>query len=83
MPYLLFFALIQQATMRNLLLLLLIALSTAGYTQTGVIKGKITNSINKEPIPYAVILVDESTLGTTLMKTEIIPYPDWIRVCII
>lgn len=65
LPDLLFFALIQQATMRYTLLLLLIALSTAGYTQTGVIKGKITNSINKEPIPFAVILVDESTLGTT------------------
>jgi hypothetical protein len=50
---------------RFLLLLLLLASSAAGYAQSGVIKGRITNSINKEPIPYAVIIVEETTLGAT------------------
>ncbi|HEY3387434.1 MAG TPA: carboxypeptidase-like regulatory domain-containing protein, partial [Saprospiraceae bacterium] len=33
--------------------------------QTGEIKGIVTNSINKEPIPYAVIILEGTSLGTT------------------
>ena len=40
-------------------------LYSAGFAQTGVIRGKVTNAINKEPIPYAVILVEGTTIGGT------------------
>ncbi len=43
--------------------LLLIVTSVSG--QSGVIKGKVTNAINKEPVPYAIIVVEGTTLGGT------------------
>ncbi len=34
------------------------------YSQTGVIKGRVYNSINNEPIPFANIYIDSTTTGT-------------------
>ncbi|MCH2085291.1 MAG: TonB-dependent receptor [Saprospiraceae bacterium] len=36
-----------------------------GWSQNGVIKGKITNSINNEPIMFANVLVLDTDFGTT------------------
>lgn len=46
------------------LLLIILSLSAA-IGQTGVIRGVVTNSINKEPIAFAVIGVEGTNLGTT------------------
>ena len=45
--------------------LLFYFLYSAGFAQTGVIRGKVTNAINKEPIPYVVIVVEGTTIGGT------------------
>lgn len=36
-----------------------------GWSQSGVIKGKITNSINNEPVMFANVLVLDTDFGTT------------------
>ena len=47
-------------------LLLLTLFSTASiFAQSGTIKGKVTNSINKEPIAYVAIGVEGTTQGGT------------------
>lgn len=50
---------------RIFFLLNLLACFTATYAQTGVITGKATNAFNKETIPFAVIVVEGTTIGTT------------------
>lgn len=51
--------------MKNILIFCtLINLSFVAYAQMGVLKGRVYNSINNEPIPYANIAVDSSTIGT-------------------
>ncbi|MDZ4748300.1 MAG: TonB-dependent receptor [Saprospiraceae bacterium] len=50
---------------RLLTLFSLLLIATSVFGQAGVIKGKVTNSINKEPIPYAVIVVEGTTIGGT------------------
>ena len=35
------------------------------YGQTGVIKGRVTNIINKEPIPFSNIIIEGTTSGAT------------------
>ena len=50
---------------KTIAFLLLSFLYSAGFAQTGVIRGKVTNAINKEPIPYVVIVVEGTTIGGT------------------
>lgn len=52
--------------MNRLTVFLLCSIFSASiFAQTGVIRGKVTNAINKEPIPYAVVVVEGTTLGGT------------------
>ena len=44
---------------------LLFVITLHSQAQTGVIKGRITNSINKEPIPFINVAIESSTRGTT------------------
>ncbi len=39
--------------------------SASLFSQSGIIKGKVTNSINKEPITYVTIVVQGTTMGGT------------------
>ncbi|HPH45583.1 MAG TPA: TonB-dependent receptor [Chryseolinea sp.] len=43
----------------------LVILSTCALAQDGVIKGKITNKVNNEPVPFASIVIQGTTTGTT------------------
>jgi len=52
--------------MNRLTTLLLCFLTTTSiFAQSGTIKGKVTNLINKEPLGYVAILVEGTTLGGT------------------
>ncbi|HXR80421.1 MAG TPA: TonB-dependent receptor, partial [Saprospiraceae bacterium] len=46
-------------------LLFLYFFCTSIYAQTGVIQGIIINSFNKEPIPYAIAILEGTNLGGT------------------
>ncbi len=46
------------------LLFLLVLCYESLYSQTGVIKGRVYNSINNEPIPFANIYIDSTTTGS-------------------
>jgi len=46
------------------ILFLLVSCYECLYSQTGVIKGRVYNSINNEPIPFANISIDSTTSGT-------------------
>ncbi len=50
---------------RILLILLSLLTSNILFGQTGVIQGKTTNAFNKETIPFAVIAIEGTTIGTT------------------
>jgi hypothetical protein len=45
--------------------LVLCAMSLIGYSQTGVITGRVYNQINNEPLPFANVIVVGTTIGTT------------------
>ncbi|TAJ09179.1 TonB-dependent receptor [Marinilabiliaceae bacterium JC017] len=45
--------------------LVLLILTSNLMAQTGVIKGRVFNSINNETIPFANILIDSTLIGTT------------------
>lgn len=52
--------------MNRFIILLLSVFTTASvFAQSGVIKGKVTNSINKEPIGFVTIAVEGTTTGGT------------------
>lgn len=44
---------------------ILIIFSTGLVAQTGTIKGRIFNSINNEPIPFANVIIDSTQIGAT------------------
>lgn len=44
--------------------ILLLGIQFVVFSQTSTIKGRIFNSINNEPIPFANIILDSSTVGT-------------------
>lgn len=48
-----------------ILLLSLVCVSTVLYAQPTKVRGKITDAITKEPIPFATILFKGTTIGTT------------------
>lgn len=50
--------------MRGLIIIFFLAQVTA-YAQTGTIKGKIYNKLNKEAIPFAAIIIDRTDKATT------------------
>jgi len=50
---------------RSILILLITVITCPLLAQTGAITGKVTNAINKEPIPYAVIILEGTTIGGT------------------
>src|SRR6188508_1304996 len=50
---------------RLTLLLLYFFAATSVFAQSGIIKGKVTNAINKEPIPYVPIVIEGTTRGGT------------------
>ena len=50
---------------RILAILLTLTCNVALHAQTGSVTGKVTNALNKEPIPYATIVVEGTTLGGT------------------
>lgn len=45
--------------------LALSAMCLIGHSQTGVIKGRVYNQINNEPLPFANVVVLGTTIGTT------------------
>ncbi len=45
--------------------LILVFKSTLLFSQNGVLKGRVFNSINNEPVPFANILIDSLFVGTT------------------
>ena len=52
--------------MKKLLALCFLMLTASiAWAQTGVIKGRVFNSINNEPIPFANIVIDSTSTGTT------------------
>ncbi len=52
--------------LRNLIIAMLLLISFESITaQTGVIKGRVFNSINNEAVPFANILIDSLLRGTT------------------
>jgi len=50
---------------RLFLILTLMISCSYGWSQSGVIKGRVYNRINNEPIPFANIAIANSTKGTT------------------
>ncbi len=50
---------------KSLLGLVLIFLSALSFAQGGIIRGKITNVKNNEPIPFASVLIQGASKGTT------------------
>jgi len=50
---------------RLLTIIILITASSNVWAQSGVIKGRVYNGINNEPIPFANIAIANSTIGTT------------------
>ena len=50
---------------RLTLILLSFITTTSIFAQSGTIKGKVTNAINKEPISFVAITVEGTTLGGT------------------
>lgn len=49
----------------KILLIILLLPNSFVWAQTGIIKGRVYNTINNEPIPFANIAIANSTLGTT------------------
>jgi len=45
-------------------LILLLALYQKHYAQTGIIKGRVYNSVNNEAIPFATVYIDSLSAGT-------------------
>lgn len=45
--------------------ILFISFSISAFAQTGIIKGRVYNSINNEPVPFASILLEGTTIGAT------------------
>ncbi|MDP4587752.1 MAG: carboxypeptidase-like regulatory domain-containing protein, partial [Flavobacteriales bacterium] len=45
--------------------LLMLLLSSIAFAQNGIIKGKITNLKNNEAIPFATVIIQGDTKGTT------------------
>ncbi len=50
---------------KHIIIFLLFICYESLYSQTGVIKGRVYNSINNESIPFANIYIDSTTKGTT------------------
>jgi hypothetical protein len=42
-----------------------ILLSIIGYSQNSIIRGKVYNEVNNEPIPFANVVIQGTTIGTT------------------
>src|SRR6478736_1348316 len=51
--------------MKRILFLILISISTTLSAQTGVIQGRIIDSKTLEPLPFANVFVNNTTIGTT------------------
>ena len=51
--------------MRKLLTVLSVLIATSSFAQTGVIKGSIIDKTTKEPIPFANLLLENTTIGAT------------------
>ncbi|MBP7497823.1 MAG: TonB-dependent receptor [Bacteroidales bacterium] len=45
--------------------IIIILFYIGAYTQTGIVKGRVFNKINNEPIPFASIAITGSTYGTS------------------
>lgn len=43
----------------------ILLISIYSFSQEGVIKGRVFNEINNEPIPYATVVIENTELGTT------------------
>ncbi len=48
---------------KTIIIILFTAFQVAVFAQTSSIKGRIFNSINNEPIPFANVIIDSSTVG--------------------
>lgn len=48
-----------------IILILILFISHSINAQNGIIKGRVSNAINNEPLPFVNIIVNETTLGTT------------------
>jgi len=44
---------------------LLLLISSLSYSQTGMVKGRIFNNKNNEPIPFANIIIEGTSIGST------------------
>lgn len=47
------------------IILLMNFFSIDGYSQNGIIRGKVVNAINNEPIPFANVSIQGTTIGAT------------------
>jgi hypothetical protein len=53
------------ATLLSLHTILLLCLSSSLFAQTGIIKGLVVEAANNEPVPFATVAIDGTTVGVT------------------
>ena len=51
--------------MKTLYTTLLLFISALVFSQNGIIRGKVYNELNNEPIPFANVVIQNTTIGTT------------------
>ncbi len=51
--------------MKTLYTFLLLLISVTVFSQNGIIRGKVYNELNNEPIPFANVVIQGTTTGTT------------------
>jgi hypothetical protein len=51
--------------MKQIIFTALVLLSNFALAQKGIIQGRVYNAINNEPLPFAAVLLENTTIGTT------------------
>jgi hypothetical protein len=51
--------------MKQIIFTALVLLSNFAIAQKGIIQGRVYNAINNEPLPFAAVLLENTTIGTT------------------
>lgn len=51
--------------MKKIFFAALVFLSSYAFAQKGIIQGRVYNAINNEPLPFAAVLIENTTVGTT------------------
>ena len=55
----------KKQNIQTILVITFLLLSTIMQAQSGIIKGRVTEGLSNEPIPYATIVIQGTTLGAT------------------